>query len=242
MENGIISQTTKGTPQGGPLSPLLSNIMLTDLDRELERRGHAFCRYADDCNIYVKSEKAGIRVMESITKFIENKLKLRVNRDKSKVDRPWRRKFLGFSFTSHFQTKIRVHEKSIKRLKSKVRELCRIGRGWNLKRFITKKLNPVIRGWANYFKTAETQTYAKELDAWIRRKLRILIWRRWGRPKVKYRNLVNRNINPERCFMMANSSKGPWRMSGFKTMAEAIPYTELEREGLISMFQIVRNN
>ena len=240
MEGGIIAINEEGTPQGGPLSPLLSNIMLTDLDKELERRGHAFCRYADDCNIYVRSEKAGERVMISITEFIERKLKLKVNREKSKIDRPWRRKFLGFSFTSHYQTKIRVHENSVRRLKEKVKELCRIGRGWRIERFILKKLNPVIRGWVNYFKTADTYTYARRLDAWIRRRLRVLLWRQWSRAKVRYRKLIKRGIALEKSFMLAYSSKGPWRLSEFHAIAEAIPWQEFKNKGLVSMYQIAR--
>lgn len=240
MENGIVKVNEEGTPQGGPLSPLLSNIMLTDLDKELERRGHNFCRYADDCNVYVKSEKAGKRVLGSITEFIEKKLKLKVNREKSAVGRPWSRKFLGFSFTSRKQANIRVHEKSVEKLKQKVKALCRIGRGWNQESFIKEKLNPMIRGWGNYFKHADTYTYAKELDAWIRRRMRVLLWRQWGKIKVKYRNLIKRGIPPEKAYMMANSSKGAWRMSGFTTMSEAIPYTELKEKGLISLYYLAR--
>ena len=240
MANGIAEVSEEGTPQGGPLSPLLSNIMLTDLDKELERRGHAFCRFADDCNIYVKSEKAGCRVFESITRFIEKKLQLRVNRDKSAVDRPWRRKFLGFSFTSRKKSNIRVHEKSIENLKQKVKKLCSMGKGWNQESFIKEKINPVIRGWGNYFKHADTYTYAKEFDAWIRRRLRVILWRQWVRVKVKYRNLVKRGIPPNKSYMMANSSKGPWRMSGFLAMAEAIPYTYFEEKGLVSLYRLAR--
>jgi len=240
MERGIVTANREGTPQGGPLSPLLSNIILTDLDKELERRGHSFCRYADDCNIYVHSEKAGNRVLVSITKFIEKKLQLKVNRDKSAVDRPWRRKFLGFSFTSRKKSTIRVHEKSVKNIKLKVKELCRIGRGHNIKTFIKEKLNPVIRGWGNYFKCADAYTYAKELDAWIRRRLRVILWRQWGKIRVKYRKLVSKGICNEQAYMMANSSKGAWKMSGFSTMAEAIPYTYFEELGLVSLYRLAR--
>jgi RNA-directed DNA polymerase len=240
MEDGVVSNNEEGTPQGGPISPLLSNIMLTDLDRELQRRGHAFCRYADDCNIYVRSERAAERVMSSITSFVETKLKLKVNREKSKVDRPWRRKFLGFSFTSHLNTKIRVHGKSVQKLKGKIKDLCRIGRGWNQTRFIQKKINPVIRGWVNYFKIADTYTYAKDLDAWIRRRLRTLLWRQWSQAKVRKRKLLARGIDPQKAFMAAYSSKGAWRMCGFTTIATAIPATEFQEQGLISMYRKVR--
>jgi RNA-directed DNA polymerase len=242
MENGLVSINTEGTPQGGPLSPLLSNIMLDDLDKELERRGHKFCRYADDCNIYVKSEKAGKRVLESITKFIETKLKLKVNNDKSAVDKPWRRKFLGFSFTSLKKTTIRVHEKSLEKIRSKIKELCRIGRGMNMEMFIKKKLNPVVRGWGNYFKHADTVTYAKNLDKWIRKRLRIIMWRQWARPRVRYRKLAAAGVGPNECHMMANSSRGPCRMSNFHDYRKAYPPKYFEEMGLVSLFDIARKS
>lgn len=240
MENGAVTANRMGTPQGGPLSPLLSNIILTDLDCELERRGHSFCRYADDCNIYVYSEKAGRRVLNSITKFLEKRLRLTVNQDKSAVDRPWKRKFLGFSFTSLKKTTVRVHEKSVEKIKSKVKEICKTGRGCNIRTFIKEKLNPVIRGWGNYFKHADTYTYAKELDGWIRRRLRVIMWRQWGKVKVKYRKLISLGVCPEQAYMMANSSRGPWRMSGFSTMARAISPAYFEELGLVSLYRIAR--
>lgn len=239
MSKGVITANKEGTPQGGPLSPLLSNIMLTDLDKELERRGHAFCRYADDCNIYVKSEKAGQRVLDSTTKFLENKLKLRVNREKSAVGRPWVRKFLGFSFTSQHKTRIRVHETSVKKIRVKVKELCSIGRGWNMQSFIKEKLNPAIRGWSNYFKTAETHTFAVNLDAWVRRRLRVVMWRQWVRCSTKKRKLMAQGIPEQKAFMMAYSSKGAWRMCGFKAMADAFPTAFFEKWGLVSVQTIV---
>lgn len=239
MEGGITTVNQEGTPQGGPLSPLLSNIMLDDLDKELERRGHKFCRYADDCNIYVKSEKAGCRVLDSITRFIEKKLQLKVNRDKSAVDNPWRRKFLGFSFTSRKQTTIRVHEKSRRSLREKVKRLCRTGRGMNMEMFIHTKLNPLLRGWGNYFRCADTKSYAKELDAWIRRRLRTVLWRQWGTARTRYRKLARKGVPPNQCYMMANSSKGPHRMSAFSTLAKAYPPQYFQEMGLISLSQIV---
>jgi len=241
MEDGVTKANNEGTPQGGPLSPLLSNIMLDDLDKELEKRGHKFCRYADDCNIYVNSEKACSRVLESTTRFIEKKLQLKVNRDKSAVDRPWRRKFLGFSFTSLKKITIRVHEKSRERLREKIRELCRLGRGMNMQLFIKKKLNPVIRGWGNYFRTADTFTYAKELDSWIRKRLRIIQWRQWGRTQVKYRKLAQTGMDLKQVFMMANSSRGPYRMSNFSTMRIAYPPSYFANMGLVSLMKIVTN-
>ena len=241
MENGVVITNEEGTPQGGPLSPLLSNIMLDDLDKELERRGHKFCRYADDCNIYVQSEKAGYRVLNSITKFIEKKLQLKVNRDKSAVGRPWQRKFLGFSFTSRKQTSIRVHEKSRENLRRKVKQLCRMGRGMNLEMFIQTKLNPILRGWGNYFRHADTKTFAKELDTWIRRRLRIILWRQWGSARTRYRKLAEAKVPPKECYMTANSSKGPCRMSTFSILAKAYPPQFFISKGLISLLQIAKN-
>ncbi len=241
MENGIVQASNEGTPQGGPLSPLLSNIMLDDLDKELERRGHKFCRYADDCNIYVKSEKAGRRVLESTTRFVGRKLQLKVNRDKSAVDRPWRRKFLGFSFTSRHKTTIRVHEKSRERIRKKVKDLCRIARGMNMETFIKEQLNPVIRGWINYFKIADTKSYAVDLDRWIERRLRTVLWRQWGKPKVRYRKLAAAGIPPDHCYMLANSSRGPHRMSGFYQFVMAFSHSYFIRLGLVSLSQIAKS-
>lgn len=240
MENGISQVNTEGTPQGGPLSPLLSNIMLTDLDKELERRNLSHCRYADDCNIYVKSERSGKRVFDSITRFLEKKLKLKVNREKSAVDRPWKRKFLGYSFTSQFKTKIRVHETSIGKLKQKLKTSLSIAKGKNIQEFIKKDLNPIIGGWISYFKHADVFTYAKELDAWIRRRMRVVLWRQWGKVKVRYRKLISMNIDPNQAYMMANSSKGPWRMSGYSNMAKAMRPEYFGELGLISMYQKIR--
>lgn len=239
MENGIEEVNREGTPQGGPLSPLLSNILLTDLDRELERRGHKFCRYADDCNIYVNSEKAGRRVLESITRFLEKRLRLKVNRDKSTVDRPWRRKFLGFSFTSLKKTTIRVHKKSIAKLRTKIIEVCRVARGMNIGDFIRGKLNPIIRGWANYFRVADTKSHKDTLDKWIRQRLRIVLWRQWARPKVKYRKLQERGVDPSNCRKMANSSKGPCRMSIFSDFRIAYPPRYFKEQGLVMLSDII---
>jgi len=169
MQDGIATQREEGTPQGGPLSPLLSNILLDDLDKELEKRGHAFCRYADDCNIYVQSKAAGERVMASLTRWLGQRLKLKVNTAKSAVDRPWQRKFLGYSMTFHYAPKLKVAEASVKRLKGNLKEELRRGRGRNLKRLIQEKLTPKLRGWANYFKLAEVKSVFEELDGWLRR-------------------------------------------------------------------------
>ena len=189
MINGVVSSTSQGTPQGGPLSPLLSNIVLDELDKELEKRGHKFVRYADDCNIYVKSKRAGERTMASIQRFIEEKLRLKVNIKKSAVDRPWKRKFLGFSFTSAKEPKIRIAKESIKRMKEKVREITSRKMPYPMEYRIAK-LNQYLIGWCGYFALADTKSVFKELDGWIRRRLRMCLWKNWKKPKTKIRNLI----------------------------------------------------
>ena len=179
----------QGTPQGGPLSPLLSNVLLTDLDRELEARGLAFCRYADDCNIYVRSQKAGARVMRGIRAFLEEVLRLRINEAKSAVERPWKRKFLGYSVTAHRDTRIRIAPESVKRLVNRVRELLRAGRGQSLAHTI-EQLNPVLRGWMAYFRKSEAKGILEELDGWVRRRLRCLLWRQWKTPRTRTQRLT----------------------------------------------------
>ncbi|MGE3226431.1 MAG: reverse transcriptase domain-containing protein, partial [Parvibaculaceae bacterium] len=169
MTGGLATARNEGTPQGGPLSPLLSNILLDDLDKELERRGHAFCRYADDCNIYVRSERAGQRVMASLTRFLTERLRLTVNRAKSAVERPWRRTFLGFTVTAHKEPRLRVAPKSVTRLRDKLREQFRVGRGQSVARTI-EALTPILRGWIGYFRLAQVKGIFEELDGWIRRK------------------------------------------------------------------------
>ncbi len=181
MANGIEETRTKGTPQGSPLSPLLSNIVLDELDKELETRGHRFVRYADDFQIYVGTQRSAERVMTSLTDFIEKKLKLKVNKDKSAIGRPWKRSFLGYSFTSHKDTKLKVDKESIKRFKQKIKEKMRRGRGRNLKKFIAKDLNPLLRGWMIYFSGSEVKGFTKDLDGWIRRHLRKIKWRQMKR-------------------------------------------------------------
>ena len=188
MENGLVSATTEGTPQGGPLSPLLSNIVLDELDRELERRGHRFVRYADDCNIYVRSERAGRRVMENISKFITRKLKLKVNQSKSKVDRPWRCKFLGFRIIVGKETKRGIAPKSLSRFKRRVRKLTCYRRGVTIGQMI-ERLNCYLIGWRGYFGYCQTPSVLKLLDSWIRRRLRCVYWRRWKRGKKRFAEL-----------------------------------------------------
>ena len=202
MAAGIVSPRTEGTPQGGPLSPLLSNILLTELDRELERRGHAFCRYADDCNIYVRSQQAGERVMASITRFLADTLKLTVNMAKSAVAHPWKRKFLGYSLTWHKAPKLKIAPTSLKRLEDKIREVLKGARGRSLTTVITE-LNPILRGWMAYFKLTETKKAVEELDGWIRHKLRCILWRQWKRPYTRATNLMKAGLTEERAFRSA---------------------------------------
>lgn len=237
MVGGVTSRTPKGTPQGGPLSPLLSNILLDDLDKELERRGHSFCRYADDSNIYVASERAGERVLDSITRYVEVYLQLKVNREKSTVDRPWRRKFLGYTFSAHKQCKVRVAPQSLKRFRKHLKELFRMGRGRYVRRFIMQDLNRVLRGWINYFRLAETKSFAEELDQWVRRRLRLILWRQWKRPWTRFKHLMKRGIAEERAARSAFNGRGPWYNSGAPHMNQAVPKKFFDSMGLLSTLE-----
>lgn len=237
MVGGVVQMPVKGTPQGSPLSPLLSNIILNELDKELERRGHSFCRYADDCNIYVKTKRSGERVLKSIASFLDKKLKLKINWDKSAVDRPWNRQFLGFSFSMHKDTKIRIAPKARKRFKTRVKELCRSGKGMNLQEFIIRKLNPYLKGWVNYFKLAEeTKKFMKEADEWIRHRLRNILWRQWKRNWTRFCNLRKLGIGEERARMSAFNKRGPWYNSGASHMNQAMKLKHFEKAGLFSLF------
>ena len=236
MEKGLTSIREKGSPQGGPLSPLLSNIMLDDLDKELESRGHSFCRYADDCNIYVKTERAGQRVMESISKFVEKQLKLKVNRDKSAVAKPSTRKFLGYSFLrKDKEVRVRISPKSVEKLKRKLKNLFRKGRGRNIGKFIDKDLNPVIRGWVNYFILTETMKPIEGLEKWIRRRLRLLIWRQLKRGRTRRKRLIERGFCEARASKTSFNGRGSWWNSGTMHMNEAYPKSYFEQHGLVSM-------
>jgi len=235
MSDGIISPRDKGTPQGGPLSPLLSNILLDDFDKELENRGHWFCRYADDCNIYVATRRGGIRVLDSITKFLENKLKLKVNHKKSAVARPWKRKFLGYSMTINKQAKLKVAPESVKRFKEKVRQAVKQGRGRNMQRFILEDLNPQLRGWINYFRHSETKGIFEELDGWIRHKLRNIIWRQWKRSRTRFKKLKQRGLSENRARLSAFNGRGPWWNSGASHMNAAFPKKYFDSLNLVSL-------
>ena len=235
--NGIKVSSEEGTPQGGPLSPLLANIMLDDVDKELEKRGHKFCRYADDCNIYVKSKRAGLRVMDSITRIIENELKLKVNKDKSAVDVVSKRKFLGFSF--YFVkgvAKIRIHEKSIKRFKEKVKSITNRNRGISMDLRLLK-LNDSIKGWINYFGIANAKRKLLELDKWIRRRLRACIWKQWKKIRTRYRNLVKLGIDNWKAWEYANTRKGHWKISGSPILSKSLHNKYLESIGFVSLTQ-----
>ena len=237
MANGLTTVRREGTPQGGPLSPLLSNILLDELDKELERRGHKFCRYADDSNIYVQSRSAGERVMKSITRFLEQRLRLKVNAEKSAVARPWERKFLGYSLTWHREARLKVAASSVQRLKEKLREIFRRGRGRNVGRLIEAELTPLLRGWMNYFRLAEVKGVFDVLDSWIRRKLRCLIWRQWKRPYTRAKHLMRRGVKEAQARESAGNGRGPWWNAGASHMNAAFPKSYFDRCGLLSLLQ-----
>ena len=237
MSNGLTTVRREGTPQGGPLSPLLSNILLDELDKELERRGHKFCRYADDCNVYVQSRSAGERVLKSLTKFLERRLRLKVNAEKSAVARPWERKFLGYSFTRHREARLKVAATSVQRLKEKLREIFRRGRGRNLSKLIEEELTPLLRGWLNYFRLAEVKGIFDELDSWIRRKLRNLIWRKWKRPFTRMKQLMQRGLPKLQALKSATNGRGPWWNAGAAHMHAAFPKSYFDRCGLLSLLE-----
>jgi RNA-directed DNA polymerase len=234
MMGGLTTVRSEGTPHGGPLSPLLSNILLDDLDKELERRGHAFCRYADDCNIYVRTRRAGERVMASITRFLAERLRLRVNAAKSAVDHPWRRAFLGYTVTAHKQPRLRVAAKSVNRLRSKLRTALRQGRGRALARTI-EDLTPILRGWLQYFRLAEARGIFEELDGWVRRRLRCLLWRQWKRPRTRAKRLMQRGLDETRAWRSACNGRGPWWNAGASHMNDAYRAAFFTQLGLPSL-------
>jgi RNA-directed DNA polymerase len=232
MIEGLVSPSIEGTPQGGPLSPLLSNIVLDELDKELEKRGHKFVRYADDFRIYCKSLKATERVNKSITKFVTVKLKLKVNEEKSAVSRPWLRKFLGFTVISMCgQTKIRIHRKTIERFKARVRELTRRKCGKSLDQVI-KELNQYLKGWWNYYRLTEARYLFKSLNGWIIRRLRSIVWKQWKNPRTKVRNLKKLGIAHKQAVSCGNARKKPWRMSKVKWVIIALPNRYFFERGL----------
>lgn len=231
MEHGLVSPTEEGTPQGGPLSPWLSNVMLDDLDRELEQRGLKFARYADDCNIYVRSRRAGERVMASVSRFLTEKLKLKVNESKSAVDRPWNRKSLGFSFTAGKMPKRRIAPKALARFKERIRELTCRTRGISLERMI-ENLSRYLQGWRGYFGYCETPSVLQNLDSWLHRRLRAVLWKQWRTNRRRFAELRQRNVSRDLAAQTVGSCHGPWRISKSPALHYALPTQYFHSLGL----------
>ena len=235
MENGVFNISQKGVPQGGNLSPLLSNVMLNELDKELEKRELHFCRYADDCNIYVKTRKAASRVMTSITRFIEEELALKVNTDKSKVDRPWKLKYLGYTFyPKKGEMGIRVHENSLKKLKTKLKEITGRSNAMSME-LRSIKLRQIIVGWVNYFKLADMKSTLKILDEWLRRRIRLCYWKQWKKIRTKHDNLKKLGIDEYKAWEYANTRKGYWRISNSPILAITLSNKYLREQGFITL-------
>ena len=216
------------------ISPLLSNVLLDELDKELERRGHRFARYADDCNIYVQSEAAGQRVMASVESFLKKRLRLTVNRDKSAVARPWDRVFLGYSVTTNKAPKLKVAPKSLKRLKDKLRPVLRRGRGKSVRQTV-KELTPILRGWVAYYRMTEVKNSLETVDQWLRRKLRLILWTQWKRPRTRLKELARRGLDRDRAATSAYNGRGGWWNAGASHMNEAVPTSWLRQRGLLSL-------
>jgi len=231
MEDGLVSAVEEGTPQGGPLSPLLSNLVLDELDRELERRGLRFVRYADDGNLYVGSERAGQRVRESVTRFITNRLKLKVNQAKSAVARPGQRKFLGFSFTGEREPRRRIAPKAIARFKERVREATRRTRDSSLRQMV-KELTTYLRGWLGYFGDCQTPSVLRSLETWLRRRLRSVVWKHWKQGRTRFRALRQRGVGQDLAASTAGSPHGPWRIANSPALAIALPNAYFAKLGL----------
>ena len=231
MEGGLVSPVDEGTPQGGPLSPLLSNIVLDEFDRELERRGLRFARYADDCNVYVRSRRAGERVMESLKRFITTKLKLKVNEQKSAVARPWERKFLGFSFTNTGVPKRRIAPKAAGRFRERVRGLTRRTRGVSVER-MAQDLARYLRGWIGYFGRCETPSVLEGLEQWTRRRLRSAIWKQWKRGPTRFAELRKRGVGKVLAAQTAGSAHGPWRLADSPGLHIALPNAYFDSLGI----------
>ncbi len=233
MKNGLELPTEEGTPQGGPLSPLLSNIVLDELDKELEKRGLHFVRYADDCVIFVRSERAGKRVMKNVIRFIEGKLRLKVNKEKSALGRPWERKYLGFCLTnSKTEPKIRLHWKTIKKYKERIREITARKRGRSMLQVIAE-INQYQRGWWNYYSITESRNRLRPLDHWVRRRLRAIIWKQWKNRRTRVRELFKRGVWKRYAVTVGCARKGPWRMSKIKWVNIALPDKYFESLGLV---------
>ncbi|MGB7589869.1 MAG: group II intron reverse transcriptase/maturase [Terriglobia bacterium] len=236
MENGLVSPSVEGTPQGGPLSPLLSNLVLDELDRELERRGHRFVRYADDCNIYVRSERAGQRVMESITRFITQRLKLKVNETKSAVARPQERKFLGFSFSAGPEVKRVIAPKALDRFKQRIREITRRAKGVSIETTM-EELAPYLRGWRNYFGFCETPKVLVYLTRWVRLRLRAALWRQWKTPRRRRAALLQLGVRPRLASNTAGSGRGPWYLARAKALSVGLSNAHFKSLGLPTLIE-----
>ena len=234
LEEGLVNPVDEGTPQGGPLSPLLSNIVLDEFDRELEQRGLRFARYADDSNIYVRSKRAGERVMESITRFIATKLKLKVNSQKSAVARPWERKFLGFSFTNAGIPKRRIAPKAVNRFRGRIRELTSRTRGVSIER-MAEELSRYLRGWLGYFGKCETPSVLRSLEEWTRHRLRSAVWKHWKRGPVRFAELRKRGVGKDLAAKTAGSAHGPWRLANSPALAFALPNAYFDSLGIPSL-------
>jgi RNA-directed DNA polymerase len=234
LEGGVTSPRVEGTPQGGPLSPLLSNILLDELDKELERRGHKFCRYADDANIYVATRTSGERVMASISHYLSERLRLTVNPSKSAVDRPWERTFLSYSMTRHRKPRLTVAKKAVDRLKANLKTIFRRGKGRNI-RTTVEEATPKLRGWLNYFRYSEVKGIFDELDGWLRRKLRRILWKQWKRPKTRAKKLMRRGLSEATAWASATNGRGPWWNAGAAHMNKAIPKSYFDKLGLVSL-------
>ena len=236
MIGGVKVQTEEGTPQGGPLSPLLANILLDDLDKELEKRGMKFCRYADDCNIYVKSLRAGLRVKQGIQRFLEKKLKLKVNEEKSAVDRPWKRTFLGFSFTPEREARIRLAPKSIQRFKQRIRQST--DPNWSLPmEERIRRVNQYTMGWMGYFRLIETPSILRNMEGWVRRRLRLCLWLQWKRVRTRIRELRALGLNEKAVMEIANTRKGAWRTAKTPQLHQALGKSYWLAQGLKSLTQ-----
>ncbi|MRN53788.1 group II intron reverse transcriptase/maturase [Paenibacillus monticola] len=243
MENGLVQPTREGAPQGGPLSPLLSNIVLDELDKELEKRGHRFVRYADDCNIYVKTLRAGERVKASVTRFIETRLKLKVNQAKSAVDHPWKRKFLGFSFSTDIEPKVRIAKQSLQKAKVRIREITSRKKPMRMEERM-KELNQYLMGWCGYFSLADTPSIFQRMDAWIRRRLRMCLWKQWKNPRTKVKRLLSLGMPKGKAYEWGNTRKGYWRIAGSPILSRALNNQYWESNGLKSLldrYNSIRN-
>ena len=238
MEQVLVPANLRRAYQGGPLSPLLSNILLNELDRELERRGHRFVRYADDANIYVRSQRAGTRVMAGVERFLNQRLKLTLNREKSHVARPWVCDYLGYGMSWHQQPRLRVATMSLGRLHDRLRDLLRGARGHKMANVI-ERINPVLRGWAGYFKLSQSKRPLEEIDGWVRRKLRCVVWRQWKRPSTRARNLMRLGLSEARTCKSAFNGRGPWWSSGASHMNQALPKKLWDQLGLVSVLDTI---